>query len=188
MSKKAFILLAEGFEDVEAMTPLDVLNRAGVDVKTVSITESYEVVSTSKMTYKTHLLLKDVLEEEIQLLVLPGGMPGTTNIAASEMCVDYIKAIHKKGILIAAICAAPGYVLAEACGLLKGVKACGYPGTEVKIKENGGIPLEEPVVVDKNFITSRSPGTAMIFAYTIVKEFVSEEKAKELKGGMLMNF
>ncbi len=170
------IFFAEGFEEIEGLMVVDMLRRAGIGVDMVSISDSMQVTGSHQIAITVDKLLKDIVFEEYDLLVLPGGMPGTINLGECEvLCKEVIKACEN-GRMIAAICAAP--TVFGKHGLLNGKKACCYPGME-----DGLIGAEvntNPVNVDGNIITSRGLGTALDFALAIIEKMQSKEAADEL--------
>ncbi len=174
--KRACILLAEGFEEVEALTPADYLRRAGIEVTLVGITSN--LVKGSHGIYVQADAGIEALWQEYDAIVLPGGMPGAKNLAENaEVCARIVQQQHE-GKLVAAICAAPAVVLHGACGLLKGKKFTGYPGTEDSV--SGATFVPERVVIDGALITSRGPGTAGEFAIAIIAALENREKADEV--------
>ena len=181
MVKKVLIPLAEGFEEIEAVTLIDVLKRAGIEV-TVAGLENIEVTGAyAKLTVKTDKLLQDVTSDKFDMMVLAGGMPGSENLANSKLVKSLLNEFAQNNKLVGAICAAP-LALNEA-GVLKGAYTC-YPSCEGMIKEDGYIS-EQDVIINENVMTSRGPATAMIFALEIVRKLVGEETYKELKSGLL---
>ena len=183
---KAVVLIAPGFEEIEAITPIDFLRRAGVEVVMASVGhDDLAIKGAHGIVLKCNVKFDDVSKNIYDVIICPGGMPGTKNLAKSENVVKAIKAHLAAGKVVAAICASPGYVLAEACGIMKGKTGCGYPGCDDKITENGGTKVEDRVFVDGNIITSRGPGTASIFALEIVRKLVGNEKAEEIGKGTL---
>ena len=174
-----YILLAEGFEEIEALTQTDVLRRAGIEVKNVGVTGEF-VTGSHGITVKADISISDAAKSVPEGIILPGGIPGTPNIAANKDAVELIKKVAQKGGLVAAICAAPS-VLGE-MGLLKGRKAICYPGFEDKL--HGAIITLEKVVVDGNFITSRGAGTAMDMALAIVS-YITKESSEKLSKAMI---
>ncbi len=174
--KKVALLLADGFEEVEAITPADFLRRAGVEVilagvNGLSVTGAHDITIEADMTL-------DELPDDLDGVVLPGGMPGAANIAESEEAVKLIKRVYNDSELVGAICAAPAVVLGGA-GLLEGREFTCYPGFEAQV--SGARHSEERVVRDSNLITSRGPGSAAEFALALVEYLAGKEKAKELK-------
>ncbi len=174
--KKIGVFLAEGFEEIEGLTVVDILRRAGIPVTTISITGQKEVCGSHQIK-----VLADALYGEIDFsgyggIVLPGGMPGTTNLGSHPGVKETIKAFAAEGKLVAAICAAPSVLGQER--ILKGKKAACYPGFEDKLE--GAEAVFEEVAEDGNIITSRGMGTAIPFALRMAAYVTTEEKAKEL--------
>lgn len=179
--KKVGLFLAEGLEEIEGLTVVDILRRAGVEVTTISIHGKKEVAGAHAIT-----ILADALFEEVDFaafdgVVLPGGMPGTTNLMQHEGVNTVIKEFAAVGKLVSAICAAPS-VLGKA-GLLEGKRATSYPGFEEQLL--GATVSMDKVVRDGNIITSRGMGTAIPFALELTAYFVGEEKAKELSAAII---
>nr|AGM32426.1 DJ-1 family protein [Coptotermes formosanus] len=179
---KVLVLAAPGFETIELATPVDLLRRAGVEVVIAAVDASgTEVTSAQNITITADAELKDVKGQPFDAVVAPGGIIGTTNLAKNKDVIELIKKQNSDGKVIGAICAVPGFVLAEAAGILKGKKATGYPGTEEKITANGGILVQEGgCVVDGNIVTSKGPGTSVCFGLTLIKVLVNEAKATEV--------
>ncbi len=181
---KAVIVLAEGFEEIEAVTPIDVLRRAEVEAVVVGL-KAKKVKGSHGITLTADKKLSEV-KGEIDGLVLPGGLPGAENLAASKPLTEMIREMNEAGKIVAAICASPAYVLAPA-GVLDGKHATGYPGTQDRFPESATY-FEDPVVRDANVITSRGPGTALEFSLKIAQALAGTEKALELGGKMLSLF
>ena len=179
--KKVCIFLGEGFEEVEAVSPADLLMRAGAEVTLVSIGDKREVAGAHGIVYTADKLFDEVDYTDVDLLVLPGGMPGTLHLKAHEGLADLIRKANKDGKLLAAICAAP--TIYGEMGLLEGKNATCYPGMEDKLL--GANWQEQPVVVDGNFVTSRGVGTAIAFALTLVTILKDEETAKSLANSIV---
>lgn len=178
---KLGIFLADGCEEIEALTVVDVVRRAGMEIELIAIAEKKEVTSSHKVTFLAESLAKDVDYDALDGIVLPGGMPGTLNLGADEKVNEVIKKFAAEGKLVAAICAAPS-VLGQA-GLLNGKHATCHPGFEEKLL--GATTSEDNVVVDGNIITSRGMGTAIDFALAIVKYFADEEAVEKIKTGLV---
>ncbi|MBD3245514.1 MAG: DJ-1 family protein [Candidatus Omnitrophica bacterium] len=175
--KKAMVLLAPGFEEIEAATVIDILRRAGIDV-TVAGVGAGEITGSRKVR-----ILPDARAEELELTqydacVLPGGMPGASNLAASDQVKRILLHLHRQEKLIGAICAAPAVVLAP-LGILDGKAATCYPGMEEKFTETT-THQEQPVVRDGHLITSRGPGTALAFALTLVDALAGRETKEHI--------
>ena len=184
---KAVILLAPGFEPIEATAPGDVLRRAGVQVIYAAVgSPTLNVEGALGISVHADQNFSQIADSLFDAIILPGGLPGATNLAQDVKVVDAVKHHLKAGKVVAAICASPGVVLAEACKILKGKKACAYPGFDDKITENGGTKVEDRVCVDGNIITSRGPGTATYFGLAIAEALVGSEKVNQLREGMLI--
>ena len=176
--KKAVMFFAEGYETVEALMVVDLLRRAGVTVTMASITDEKTVTSSHGVCVGMVAVLGEVDLLSYDAIILPGGMPGTTNLGESEAVKKAVLAMNEAGKIVSAICAAPG-VLGK-YGLLEGKKACSYPDHEVNL--TGAEVSRDPVVVDGNIVTSRGLGTAMEFGLKLLEILVSPEKAEEIKG------
>lgn len=174
--KKVTVLLAEGFEEVEALTVVDLLRRAMVYVDTVSIGDDYMVRGGHGINVQTEDLFDEVDFVESDMIVLPGGMPGTTNLDAHEGVRRVVRDFYEEGKYVAAICAAP--TIFGHMGILKGKHATCYPGMEDELE--GAILSGNPVVTDKNIITSRGMGTAIDFGLKLVEVLVGGDKANEI--------
>lgn len=181
---ESFLFLAQGFEEIEALTVVDVLRRAGIPVKTVSITSALQVTGAHGITVTADLLYDNTLFANAEWLILPGGMPGATHLFEFAPLQGLLRRqLESKSGRIAAICAAPAVVLGQ-LGLLEGAKATCYPGFEDLLK--GAAHVDEPVVVDGKFITSSGPANAMPWALTIVKETKGKDVVNEVANGMLV--
>jgi len=182
MPKTALVILAEGFEEVEAIAPVDFLRRAGVRV-TLAGLNSLIVKGSRHIGIQTDVLLKEV-QDLPDVVILPGGLPGATNLAKSGEVTALIQKMNVAGKLIAAICAAPAVVLAP-LGILEGKKATCYPGCESDFSKKTA-HSKERVVVDGNIITSQGPGTALEFALEIAVRLAGKEMAENVRGKMLI--
>jgi protein deglycase len=173
--KRAVVLLADGFEEVEAVTQIDFLRRAGIDVVIAGVT-GRDVVGAHDIRVNTDITV-DEFSETFDAVVIPGGATGAENIAADEQAMALIRRGFDEGALIAAICAAPGVVLG-ANGLLGTSTFTCYPGFEAKA--TSGSFVEDRVVTDGKLITSRGPGTAAEFAEAIIQYLAGQEAAEDL--------
>ena len=176
MSKKVYIFLADGFEDIEGLTVVDLMRRAGIDIKTVSIKNSKEIETSHGIKMQTDMIFDDTDYSDADMLVLPGGMPGTKYLKECEPLCKLLTRFYNEGKKIAAICAAPT-VFAE-LGFLEGRKATAYPSCMDGLK-GAEISLEH-VVVDENVTTSRGLGTAVDFALSLIGQLLGENKADEI--------
>ena len=174
--KKLGVFMANGCEEIEALTVVDLARRAGIEVAMISITGEKLVKGAHGIDFNTDIPAEYMDFDMLDGIVLPGGMPGTLNLGANKYVLQTIVDFNIKGKLVSAICAAPS-VLGEA-GLLKEKKATSYPGFEEKLI--GAEICIEPVVVDGNIITSRGMGTAIPFALEIVRYLVDDETADKL--------
>lgn len=174
------VLLADGFEEIEALTPVDMLRRAGLDVKTVGM-YSKIAVGAHKIPVICDMEAKEVSENELSMVIFPGGMPGSLNLDASPYTDKFIAAVQRNGGRLAAICAAP--LVFGRRGLLKGKEAICYPGFE---KELCGAKIsEKSVVTDGNITTAKGMGVALEFSSELVRLICGEKKAKELSEAIM---
>lgn len=180
--KKANVYLADGFEEIEALTVVDVLRRADVEVTTVSVSNSKEVRGAHNIIVIADKSFDEFDNKTADMIVLPGGMPGTTNLEKHEGLKTLIKDFYQSEKFIGAICAAPS-ILGK-MELLESSKATCYPGFEKHLK--GAIHSDDLVIRHKNIITSKGPGTAMLFALDLAEILVGKEIAEELKEGMIV--
>lgn len=174
--KKAYLFFATGFEEVEALTVVDILRRGGVDCKTVSVTGDYDVTSSHAVTIRADLLFEEQSLEDGDMLILPGGIPGTPNLKAHAGLDKLIRQYHEAGKYLAAVCAAPT-VYGEK-GLLQGRKATCFPGMESGLV--GAEHREDKVVCDGQFITSRGMGTCIDFGLTLLAKLTDEGNAQTI--------
>ena len=181
--KDSFVFLAAGFEEIEALTVIDVMRRAGMNVQTVSITSSLQVRGAHGVTVNADLLFDNTLFSEPEWLVLPGGMPGASNLFEFGPLQGLLRnQAESANGRIAAICAAPAVVLGQ-LGLLKGEKATCYPGFGKMIQ--GAELVDAPVVVSNKFVLGNGPANALPWALTIVMESKGQEAAAKVASGML---
>ena len=175
--------LATGFEDIEALAPLDIIRRAGLDITTVSITDEKVVYSAHGVGVVADATLSEVDLAGADMLVLPGGLPGSTNLDECEPLRQAILKHHAEGKPLAAICAAP--MVYGHLGILEGVKATCYPGVQGELK--GAEYTADIVTKDGQFITGRGPAAAMEFGYAIAEHFLGKEAVAPLREGMIYN-
>lgn len=186
---RSFIFLAEGFEEIEALTVIDVMRRAGMDIKTVSINDSKTVVGAHGIPVVADITFKEADFADSEWLILPGGMPGATHLHQFQALGDLLK-VHKGKI--AAICASPAVVLAP-LGILDGREATCYPGFEADCKKQGAIMRDVPVMTLDTLITANGPSSSLRFALAIVANSMGDSVAQQVGSGMLyypkgMNF
>lgn len=180
---KVLIFFADGTEECEALLVVDLLRRAGMDIKTVSINADNSVLTSHKVRMFTDINIKDAMKEEADMVVVPGGIPGVPNLLANksvcELCTKYAK---EKAV--AAICAGPS-ILGQ-LGILRGKRATVYPGFDDKLE--GATYTAESVTVDGNILTANGLGAAIPFALEIIKYFEGEETAKATAGKIQYKF
>ncbi|MCR4592730.1 MAG: DJ-1/PfpI family protein [Bacteroidaceae bacterium] len=176
-----YVFLATGFEDIEALAPVDIMRRAGLPVETVSITGAEIVESAHAVGIKADRLLAEVDFGKADMIVLPGGLPGSTNLDACTPLTKAIATHYAAGKPIAAICAAP--LVFGHLGILQGKRATCYPGVEGELK--GAIYTAAIVEQDGNIITGKGPAAAFEFGYTIVDYFKGYGASDALRQGMI---
>ncbi|MBR5102556.1 MAG: DJ-1/PfpI family protein [Muribaculaceae bacterium] len=182
--KSNYVFLADGFEEIEALTVVDVMRRAGMRVRTVSIAQDLEVVGAHHVRVLADEHISDVeFDDEVDWLVLPGGMPGAVNLLNCEPLCHALLAHYNCGGNVAAICASPSIVFGP-LGILEGRKATCYPGMEQGMK--GADCVEQMAVVDGNVITGRGPAAAAEFALAIVEASCGTDTANQVAQGMLL--
>lgn len=183
MTIKALVPIADGSEDIESVTIIDVLRRAGVDVTVASAHDRKEITAARQTRITADALLMDCLEQEYDLIVLPGGKSGAENLRECQPLIDRVRRQKDEGRWFAAICASPGVALASH-GLLDGFAATGHPGFQDTLPDKSRV--NERVVVDRNCITSQGPGTAMEFALEVVEQLCGRETRERVAGPMVL--
>ena len=173
---KTVIFLADGFEEIEALTVVDLLRRAGIDITTASIMGRKNVTGSHNITVESDALFDEIDFDSADMLILPGGMPGTTNLDNCVPLKEQITRFNEAGKMLAAICAAP--TVYGKMGLLNGKKATCFPGREPDLL--GADVQTTETVKDGNFITSRGMGTAIPFGLAIIEHFQGAEAASEM--------
>ncbi len=181
MSAKTLVVLADGFEDIEAITVVDVLRRGGVEVVTASLSGRLEVRSAHGVTMLADASLGDASKEDFDAIVLPGGGEGTENLKSSQELDSLLKRFKEDGRLICAICAAPT-VLVKAGVLESGQHITCYPTCQIELDRPWA---SAPVVEDDNVITGQAPGSAELFALVILKALEGEGVARRVARGMV---
>lgn len=177
--KQVYVMLANGFEEIEALTVVDILRRGEVAVSTVSITEEKMVTSSHHILVQADLAFSEMKEEDAEMIVLPGGMPGTVNLKEKQELVDMILRRHEKKQLISAICAAPALIFGE-LGILEGKNATCYPSME-KHMRGAHYLKEEKAVQDGHIITGCGMGGAIPFGLKILEALKGKELAEKVK-------
>lgn len=173
---QALIFLAPGYEEVEMLTVVDLLRRADISIDMVSITDDLMVCSSHNVMIKADCLFADADFAEAQMIILPGGIPGTPNLLADAPLTEQIRKFKAEGKWLSAICAAP--TVYDSLGIFEGCKATCYPSFADKLKDAAYI--KQPVVVDGIFTTSRGAGTTIEFAAAIIERFKGRAKADEI--------
>lgn len=170
---KVYIFLADGFEDIEGLTVVDLMRRAQIDIKTVSIKATKEVMTSHGIPLLTDMVFTEADFSDADMLVLPGGMPGTRYLGEYKPLTELLTEFYNKGGKVAAICAAPSVL--GGLGFLKGRKAVCYPGFEEML--TGADVCMDSVAEDGNVTTSRGLGTAIDFALSLIGQLEGTEKA-----------
>ena len=186
----AYIFLADGFEEIEALATADVLRRGGVPVQLIATSDQFHVTGShgiqviADMTFNIFCAEAEELDPS-DALIFPGGMPGTKNLAEEEELMDLMKEHYADGGIVAAICAAPGLVVSQ-LPTLEGRKFTCYDGFEEAPAAKGGTYVKAPSVTDGPLITGRGPAFAVDFALAILEKMRGHDKAAEVKAGLLL--
>lgn len=175
-----YIFLTAGFEEIEALTVIDILRRADISIQSVSITDKLEVVGAHDITVYADCLLAEVDFTQADYLILPGGMPGATHLANCEALTSKLKVHHAAQKPLAAICAAP--LVLGRLGLLKGLDATCYPGFESELQ--GAHLSEQTVVQSQHIVTAKGPAYALDFALQLVANIKGEDVAANVRKAM----
>ena len=183
MSTKALVAFANGFEDIEAVSIVDVLRRGGVEVVAASLNAEPYAISAHGIQMSTDAVLADVLEDEYDAIILPGGGEGTENLKNCEPLLERLRKQREAGGLICAICAAP--TVLEAAGVIEDESVTCYPSCRADM---GRHVDDVPVVADGQVITGQAPGAAMLFALVVLAHLEGERKAHSVANGMVTNF
>ena len=170
-----YVHLAEGFEEIEALTAVDVLRRASIDVQTVSVTGNKVVTGTHGVPVTADILYEDAEYEDCEMIVLPGGMPGTKHLGSSPLVDRWLRYAQQEGVFVGAICAAPS-VLGEK-GMLQDRSATAFPGFEPK----GAICTGQGMVRDGQYITAKGAGVCIEFGLELVSCLAGEATARQIK-------
>ncbi|MDR1559060.1 MAG: DJ-1/PfpI family protein [Clostridiales bacterium] len=177
----AAVFFVNGFEETEAVTPIDVLRRGNIDVTLVSLEENSLVTGSHGITLVTEKMFSDIASKDFDMLILPGG-PGTALYKEHPQFLEYLTAHYKEGKKIAAICAAPSVF--GMLGFLEGRRAVCYAGYEPELK--GSVIGENPVETDGNVITSRSAATALLFGFALLEALAGKDAADKVRGDLLV--
>lgn len=180
--KKLGIFMADGCEEIEGLAVVDLLRRTNeIEISMISLNDTKQVIGAHQIAFMADALLTEIDFEELDGVILPGGMPGTLHLGANETVTAVIKKFAAEGKLVAAICAAPSVL--GAAGILEGRHAACYPGFEEKL--TGAVCLEDAVVIDGSIITSRGMGTAIDFGLAIIWYLLDEETAEKIKSSIM---
>jgi len=179
---KALVLLAPGFEEIEASTIIDVLRRCGVDVTTAGLTPKL-VEGSHGIKFAPDKTIQNIKVTDFDAVICPGGSPGYENLRKNQTVINLIKEAFESNKLVAAICAAPA-VLSDA-GILKGKMCTIYPGMEAELQKGGGKPKKEIIVVDGNIITSMGPATSLPFSLKLAEKLAEKKIAEDVGKRML---
>ncbi len=181
--KKVYIFTAQGLEEIECLTQVDLLRRSGLEVVMAAVGQSTTIRGSHGITFEADGKIEDMDFEDACALILPGGMPGTKNLAADQTLTDVLLKAAGTDTLICAICAAPSVL--GGLGLLKGHTATCYPGFEEKL--TGATATVNQVEVSGQFVTSRSLGTAIPFGLKIIELLQGKEQAEKIKNSIVFN-
>ena len=173
---KAAVFFGTGYEEIEALTVVDILRRAGVETLMVSVTGERDVTGSHSISVAMDAVLSEVDFGNLDVIVLPGGMPGTTNLETCEALMAQVDAFMEENRIVAAICAAPS-ILGHR-GHLQGRRACSFPNFESHLE--GAEVMEEPAVIDGNVVTGRGMGAAVPFALAVLEKLQGKETAEKM--------
>ena len=175
-----YLFLADGFEEIEALTQVDYLRRAGIEIKTCSVSGEMYVIGSKGIVVKADMSLSEASVSEADMIILPGGLGGVDGIKSSETAISMIKEAAEKGIRISAICAAP--TLLAGLGILKGRKCVCYPSMLDMLHEGGGVVCEDKAVVcDGNIITAKAAGASEQFSFAIISALKGDNAANAVR-------
>ena len=175
------VFFAEGFEEIEALTVVDLARREGLETWMVSVTGKDKVTGSHGIVVEMDKLIEEVDFSKVEMIVLPGGMPGTLNLKACRPLMDQVMKFHQEKRYLAAICAAP--TIFGELGILEGKEACCYPGMEEQLKTEKQVTSS--LVVADHILTSRGMGTAITFGLKIIEIFLGKERADQLGKGIV---
>jgi len=178
--------IADGTEELEAITIIDCLRRAGIEVTVASVMTAPQVTAANGTRLVADCMMADCAGQSFDMITLPGGLPGADHLAASDELKQLLLKQHQADGWVTAICASPAVVLG-AHGLTDGKNATCYPGFESGLSNNGATVQEEKVVIDGKLITSRGPATALPFALELITQLCGADKSQEVASGLLAN-
>lgn len=180
--KKFLVFLAEGFEEIEALTPVDYLRRAGIEVDTVSITDKRDVVGSHNIQVLADKTIYEINGEDYLGLYIPGGIPGAINLRDNQQVIDFIKEFNNEGKIVSAICAGP--ISLSRADIIRDKKVTSFPTFEDKIENIGMYVNNQIVVEDQNIITGRGAAIAIYESFKIIEKIKGKEAVKLLKEGI----
>ena len=186
--KKAFVFMADGFEEIEALATVDILRRGGISTRMVSNTESLSVAGAHGIAVQAEIPFNAFVAEGAaadDILVFPGGLPGAQHLADNRVLMDITRRHDAKGGLVAAICAAPGLVVSQ-LDTLQGKAFTCYTGFEPAMLAKGAVHTGEPAVISGNLVTGRGPGCAIAFGLAILQAACGKAVAQKVSDGMLV--
>lgn len=180
--KKFLVFLADGFEEIEALTPVDYLRRASIEVDTVSISDELKVTGSHNIPVLADKLLTEVNADEYLGLYLPGGLPGATNLRDNAQVIELIQQFNQEEKMVTAICAAP--IALEKAGVLEGKRVTSFPTFADELKSKGEYSENQVVVEDGNIITGRGAAAAIYQSFKIVETLLGKAAVEKLKQGI----
>ena len=180
---KVLVLIADGFEEIEAITSVDLLRRAKIDVNLVSITGKRDLTGSHNVGLVADSLIEDIKAEEYEALVLPGGLPNAYTLRDDERVISLVEDFYNKGKIVGAICAAP--CVLQKAGILEGKNATSYPSF---LDENRVNYIKKKVVVDSNIVTGNGVGGAIEFSLELIRQLGLEKEANSIKEGILYSW
>ena len=184
MDKRVCVLLAPGYEEIEALTPVDYLRRAGAIVDIISTTDDIVVPSAHQVLVQADSFLDDIVSDDYEMVIIPGGLPGVPNLIANEKVMNFLKEMNNKTKWVTSLCAGPAVL--DAAGILAGKATTCYPGWEEKMKNFGSFS-EDTVVVDGHVITARGAGAAGYFSLALIEQLLGAEAAEKVKEAVVMD-
>lgn len=177
-----YLFLADGFEEIEALTQVDYLRRAGIEITTLGITGEY-VTGTRNIKVKADIPIECADMKDVQMLILPGGLGGVEGISSCKKAISMIKEAYEKGIYIAAICAAP--TILASLGMLEGKKCVCYPSMLGELEEKGGIVCaDKAVVTDGRIITAKAAGASEEFSFELIRTLKDSAAAEAVRNSI----
>lgn len=184
MTKRVCVLLAPGYEEIEALTPVDFLRRCDVPVDIVTTTDDVRVIGAHEIMVQADTFIDDIQAQDYAMVVIPGGLPGAEHLKNDDRVLKLLQAVYAQGDHVAALCAGP--MVLEAAGILAGKEATSYPGFDKEIPSVSAYSTAT-VVQDGRVITSRGPGSANYFALALVEALLGKDRAQDLKKDVVLD-